>query len=272
MNRELGLDWLTFRYRNYMPEVGRFFGVDPVSGEYMSISTYQFAHNSPIWKIELEGLEGGTTTDSSGQGDIGNHEPVKVYLGPVIGGDATRELARKAGGKVVQEGAKQTALRKVAGSVLKGAGVVLALLSDYASPNFGGNTNEGDWIRKNRIVHYPPLTEEEQKIIDEILNNPSKNIDKEIRPENFEQKAEGEDEGPIDRVVDGKREGSSNNEKHGDGGRAKTKAEKQIEALEKQMEGANKKNRKKLSDKIRRIRQDAQRKAKGEEHSRTKKT
>lgn len=41
-----------------MPEIGRFFGVDPVSSEYMSISTFQFAHNNPVWKIELEGLKG----------------------------------------------------------------------------------------------------------------------------------------------------------------------------------------------------------------------
>lgn len=69
---ELGLNWLTFRYRNYMPEIGRFFGVDPVSEDYMSISTYQFAHNNPIWKIELEGLEG-VPVDGF---DQVNHEPV----------------------------------------------------------------------------------------------------------------------------------------------------------------------------------------------------
>jgi RHS repeat-associated protein len=57
-NDELGLGWLTFRHRNYMPEIGRFFGVDPVSADYVNISTYQFAHNNPIWKIEIEGLEG----------------------------------------------------------------------------------------------------------------------------------------------------------------------------------------------------------------------
>jgi len=55
---ELGLNWLTFRHRNYMPEIGRFFGVDPVAGDYVTISPYQFAHNNPVWKIELEGLEG----------------------------------------------------------------------------------------------------------------------------------------------------------------------------------------------------------------------
>ena len=71
-NEELGLNWLTFRYRNYMPDLGRFFGVDPVSEDYLSISTYQFAHNSPIWKIELEGLEGVPTTNF----DIVNSEPM----------------------------------------------------------------------------------------------------------------------------------------------------------------------------------------------------
>jgi len=72
MNKELGLNWLTFRYRNYMPEIGRFFGVDPISEEFLSISTYQFAHNSPIWKIELEGLEGYALTGF----DNSNFEPV----------------------------------------------------------------------------------------------------------------------------------------------------------------------------------------------------
>ena len=38
----------------------------------MSISTYQFAHNNPVWKIELEGLEGVPTNGF----DQINHEPV----------------------------------------------------------------------------------------------------------------------------------------------------------------------------------------------------
>ena len=68
---ELGLNWYSFRYRNGDPAIGRFFGIDPVSEDYTSISTYQFAHNNPVWKIEIEGLEGATT---SGQ-DVINEEP-----------------------------------------------------------------------------------------------------------------------------------------------------------------------------------------------------
>lgn len=63
-NEELGLNWLTFRFRNYMPDIGRFFGVDPIAEKFYYLSPYQTAHNNPIWKIELEGLEG-----EPGQGD-----------------------------------------------------------------------------------------------------------------------------------------------------------------------------------------------------------
>lgn len=71
---ELGLNWHTYRYRNADPALGRFFGIDPVSEEYMSISTYQFAHNNPVWKIEIEGLEGQETSGN----DVVNNEPVGI--------------------------------------------------------------------------------------------------------------------------------------------------------------------------------------------------
>ncbi|MBF4507806.1 hypothetical protein IRZ83_14110 [Flavobacterium sp. JLP] len=77
---ELGLNWDTFRHRNYDYAIGRFFGVDPVSEEYMSISPYQFAHNNPVWKIELEGLEGQVTTNQ----DIVNREPVYMTTNIII--------------------------------------------------------------------------------------------------------------------------------------------------------------------------------------------
>ena len=64
---------------------------------------------------------------------------------------------------------------------------------------------------------------------------------------------------------------SSKNEKHGDGGREMSRAEKQIAEYEAQMAGANKAQQKKLKKKIQNVRENAQRKAKGEEHSKTKK-
>jgi len=70
---EIGLNWYTYRYRNYDPAIGRFMGIDPISEQYYTISNFQFAHNNPVWKIELEGLEGATSNETK---DIVNKEPV----------------------------------------------------------------------------------------------------------------------------------------------------------------------------------------------------
>ncbi len=53
---------------------------------------------------------------------------------------------------------------------------------------------------------------------------------------------------------------------HGDGGRALDKADKRIKDLEKQLEGASKKDKKKIKQKIQNIIKDAQKKKKGETH------
>ncbi|WP_299118108.1 RHS repeat domain-containing protein, partial [uncultured Winogradskyella sp.] len=115
-NDELGLGWLTFRYRNYIPEIGRFFGTDPISEEFMSISTYQIAHNNPIWKIEIEGLEG-ETHNKEGKGDIQHHEPVKrenrISRGTPFVATGT--------GKVVQETTKQVVTKTSWGARALGA-------------------------------------------------------------------------------------------------------------------------------------------------------
>lgn len=61
---------------------------------------------------------------------------------------------------------------------------------------------------------------------------------------------------------------NSHNERHGDGGRAKTKSEKQIEQLKSQLPDASRKERQKIEQKIKIITQDAKKKESGEEHSR----
>lgn len=114
-------------------------GIDPIAEEYMSISTYQFAHNNPVWKIELEGLEGKETQGK----DLMNHEPIKVKGGP--------QSAYIVAAKVVQETTKEVVKDAVEvgksglKTAVRGVGVALALLTDYMSPNYGGKTNEGDW-------------------------------------------------------------------------------------------------------------------------------
>lgn len=138
---ELGLNWDTFRHRNYDYAIGRFFGVDPVSEEYLSISTYQFAHNNPVWKIEIEGLEG---APSNGKPDTSNHEPIKVKNTPVQGfvggGLIETKVIQKTTTEVVKDVGVQ-GTKQAGGMLMKGLGTIFAVLTDYMSPNFG-RTNE----------------------------------------------------------------------------------------------------------------------------------
>jgi RHS repeat-associated protein len=55
---DLSLNWDSFKWRNYQPEIGRFFNIDPLAEKYVHNSTYAFAENKVITFRELEGLEG----------------------------------------------------------------------------------------------------------------------------------------------------------------------------------------------------------------------
>ena len=46
-----------YGFRIYNPRIGRFLSVDPLTPKYPMLSTYQFASNTPIGSIDLDGLE-----------------------------------------------------------------------------------------------------------------------------------------------------------------------------------------------------------------------
>ena len=46
-----------YGFRIYNPSIARFLSVDPLSGNYPWFTPYQFAGNTPIWAIDIEGLE-----------------------------------------------------------------------------------------------------------------------------------------------------------------------------------------------------------------------
>ena len=49
---------VNFKFRSYDPRIGRFFAVDPLAKTYPMLTPYQFASNSPIMNVDVEGLEG----------------------------------------------------------------------------------------------------------------------------------------------------------------------------------------------------------------------
>src|SRR5690554_2199644 len=56
-NEELGLNWDSFKWRNYDYAIRRFFNIDPLSEKYAYQSHYNFSENRVIDGRELEGLE-----------------------------------------------------------------------------------------------------------------------------------------------------------------------------------------------------------------------
>ncbi|MCL9807722.1 DUF4329 domain-containing protein, partial [Flavobacterium amniphilum] len=54
---ELGLNWDSFKWRNYDYAIGRFMSVDPLTEKYNTWSPYTFSGNIVIHARELEGLE-----------------------------------------------------------------------------------------------------------------------------------------------------------------------------------------------------------------------
>lgn len=63
---ELGLNWDSFKWRNYDVAIGRFMSIDPLSEQYAYQSHYNFSENRVIDWRELEGLEGTPTQQWNG--------------------------------------------------------------------------------------------------------------------------------------------------------------------------------------------------------------
>lgn len=60
-----------YGFRIYDPRLGRFLSVDPLTKDYPELTPYQFASNSPIQAIDLDGLEGFQYTEKI-KGENGN--------------------------------------------------------------------------------------------------------------------------------------------------------------------------------------------------------
>ena len=53
--------------RIYDPRVGKFLSIDPLTKKYPWLTAYQFSSNSPIWSVDIDGLEGDKKTDPANQ-------------------------------------------------------------------------------------------------------------------------------------------------------------------------------------------------------------
>jgi RHS repeat-associated protein len=74
---ELDLGWDSFKWRNHMPDIGRFFGIDKLAEKYYYNSPYAFSENKVVAHRELEGLE----SWSIHKEEISNEESTPTWKG-----------------------------------------------------------------------------------------------------------------------------------------------------------------------------------------------
>ena len=68
-----------YGFRIYDPRLGKFLSTDPITDEYPELTPYQFASNTPIWAIDLDGLEGFVPTGSA-QPFSGSDRPIGMII------------------------------------------------------------------------------------------------------------------------------------------------------------------------------------------------
>jgi RHS repeat-associated protein len=74
VNEAIGMGrWQDYGARMYRPDLARFFSPDPIiekEQKYAELSTYQFASNTPIMAIDLDGLEARIYIEGKGVGHV----------------------------------------------------------------------------------------------------------------------------------------------------------------------------------------------------------
>ncbi|TKC56607.1 RHS repeat-associated core domain-containing protein, partial [Pedobacter hiemivivus] len=132
--------------RIYDPRVGRFYSTDPLSYRYPDLSTYQFASNSPIENIDLDGLEKVSATMEAAKAATNR---IIVKKAEEVG---TRFAVDQAG-RLIQQGSRG-ALAEALGGAGRMLGATLGTVINVLIPvpNDPNGGTEGAWLRKKRAA------------------------------------------------------------------------------------------------------------------------
>ena len=239
-----GLDEYDSQARMYYPAIMRTTTMDPLAENYPWISLYAWCGNNPVRNVDLDGRDWFTPeNENKGENDRAFNDIMKIISGTdipitlpsntfVLTGDKDKDKEKDAPIINIDPKKKEATV----GGVLVG-GTVLEEIGD-AVVSFFSEIGEG-------IISMAAVGAAE--LVSLIF------LKGDTDPQEQYNKSASD---------------TNKNEKHGDGGRAKTKAEKQVDDLEKQKAGASTAEKARINNKIRNIKDAAARKAKGEEHSR----
>lgn len=225
---ETGYDYFGARY--YDSRIGRWLVIDPLFEKYPGISPYIYSLNNPATYFDLDG---------------------KVVWGPGVffaAGGALEAIgwATIATGMVISAVGPENTGKGIINfgeQIGQLGGNIMGVLNNPVTPTPFPIT-QGEGITQTTIA---PSDETN------VSQNLGTLLDQGFTPATILQEQKTD---------------SCPSEKHGDSGRTKTKAEKQIEKYKEQLKTAKGTDAKKIKQKIKNVTEDAQRKAKGTEDSR----
>ena len=131
--------------RIYDYRLGRFLSIDPLSKSYPELSSYQFASNTPIWAIDIDGLEAYPTTREWNTGDL-------FAFGRFVQEETDRILKAEAGGDKTSYYTVYTCSELVVSFYVRYAmanGLPVSFSRKYDNTNYSSEDKDGgvpQWI------------------------------------------------------------------------------------------------------------------------------
>ena len=262
---DFGLPYQDFGARQYSPSLFRWLVPDPMGEKYYDVSPYAYCYGNPIRYADLDGRDGQDKLFGYVIGSITNVIPgsgkLRDLYRPHDSKDYNRALENcdKAAIAVGDFATKSGMLLITTGEVATGIGEGMMATGGVLVVSGFGATEGGaiaiggaEVIAAGATTTMAGLTTLTTGL--GLMLNAAKND-----LEGYERGKEKSDGF----------QNNGKNERHGDGGRTFSKAEKQRSELQERIKNAtSKKERRDLENKLKHINQDAERKAKGEEHSR----
>ena len=246
-----------FGARYYNSDLSLWLSVDPMSDKYPSLSPYNYCLWNPLRVVDPDGRDGWDKIMGYGIGIITNIIPgssgLRDSYAPTNTFDYNSSLQTAdhvsviVGGLMITAGAAGAS----AGTSMVAGGATVAATGigapEGAAIALSGATVDGISIATGLVG---------TSMVLQAVSNTS---------QGYDRGSESQNKTSHNSKTSGK------NERHGDSGRSLSKAEKQIEQLKHQLQTADRRTRQKIEQKIKNITQNAARKNKGEEHSRTSK-
>lgn len=164
------LNWYDYGFRNYDPQIGRFPQLDPLTDAYPFLTPYQYASCNPITNIDIDGLEGGTSTVAQVANAVGDFSYTYNAVSGVRAIFPAISATTSTGNSIVNLG--RVALNVTSISIQAAVRVSSAINGSFGTDGAGG----GGGKKKNNDQDKNKNKDDKKKTNQEIIDEKTKEL------------------------------------------------------------------------------------------------